>query len=118
MQFTVTEPDTISGITGNIDSGGGNLTFDNQVLLFPMLADGYISPVCAPWLMMKTLRGGYIHSATKTEEGGYYIFHDSYMEEPLQMEIRSDPSGIPHTGEILWKGRRILTLNVRNFSCV
>ena len=118
MRFTVIQPDTISGITGNIDVSGGNLTFDNQVLMFPMLADGYISPVCTPWLMMKALRGGYIHSASNIEEGYYFVIHDSYFEDPLQIEIWLDTSGIPKTGDVLWKGRRILTLNVKNFSCV
>lgn len=118
MKFTVLEPESISGITGNVDSSGGNLTFDDQVLMFPMLADGYISPVCAPWLLVKSLRGAYIHSAIDTEEGAHIVCHDSFGEETLQMEIWADDSGNPKDAEILWKGRRILTLAVRNFACV
>ena len=118
MDFSVIEPDNISGITGKIDIEGGKLTFDDQILMFPMLADGYISPVSAPWLFMKCLRGGYIHSAVKTEEGNYFVYHDSFAEEPLQMDIWTENLGNPNAAEIFWKGRRILTLTVTNFSCM
>lgn len=118
MAFSVIEPDSISGITGKMDVNGGKLTFDDQVLMFPMLADGYISPVSAPWLLMQTLRGGYIHSAVKTESGCCIVYHDTFSEEPLQMDVWLDDSRNPNAAEILWKGRRILTLTVTNFSCV
>ena len=39
LTFTVTEPESIAGITGNISSGEGKLTFDDTVLQFPLLAD-------------------------------------------------------------------------------
>lgn len=116
MDFSVLEPDSISGITGEMDSDGGNFTFDDQVLMFPMLADGYISPISAPWLLSKIIRGGYIHSAIKIDKGFQLTYHDSFCEEPLQMEVWTDTAGNPVDAEILWKGRRILTLNVRNFS--
>lgn len=118
MKFSVTEPESISGITGKMDTKGGNLTFDDQVLMFPMLADGYLSPVSAPWLLMQTLRGGYIHSAVKTESGCCIVYHDTFAEEPLQMDVWLDASENPNGAEILWKGRRILTVTVTNFSCV
>ena len=118
MEFSVIEPNSISGITGKMDAKGGKLTFDDQVLMFPMLADGYISPVSAPWLLMQTLRGGYIHSAVQTENGGYFVYHDTFCEESLQVDVWTDDSGNPNAAEILWKGRRILTVTVTNFSCV
>ena len=116
MEFSVLEPDTISGITGKMDSDGGKFTFDDQVLMFPMLADGYISPISAPWLISSIIRGGYIHSAVKTDNGLHFIYHDSFYEEPVQLEVFTDSSGNLKDAEILWQGRRILTLTVRNFS--
>ena len=34
IRFAVTKPETISGITGEISSEGGALTFDDKVLFF------------------------------------------------------------------------------------
>lgn len=118
IRFSVTEPESISGISGYIEENGAKLTFDDQVLLFPMLADGYISPVCAPFLMLQCLKGGYIHSVAKVEEGSFTIYHDSFAGEPLQLDLWTDKANNPISAEILWEGRRILTLDVRNFSCV
>ena len=84
--------------------------------MFPMLADGYISPISAPWLISSIIRGGYIHSAVKTDNGLHFIYHDSFYEEPVQLEVFTDSSGNLKDAEILWQGRRILTLTVRNFS--
>ena len=58
LKFTVTEPETIAGISGSVAKGSGKLTFDDQVLAFDILADGLISPVSGPWVMVETLRGG------------------------------------------------------------
>lgn len=115
LTFQVTEPQTISGITGIIDSKGGKLTFDDQALVFQLMADGYISPVSAPWVFMKTLRSGYIHSCGKDGDGMRIIFHDSYEENPLQLDVWTDKNGDPIRCEVLWQGRRILSLDVSNF---
>ena len=41
MEFEVTSPDSIAGICGNISATGGKLTFDDVVLAFPLLANGF-----------------------------------------------------------------------------
>ncbi len=118
MSFTVSEPESISGITGRIDQEGGKLTFDEQALVFSMLADGYITPVSAPWVFMKSLRGGYINACGKEENGYRITIHDSYEENALQLDIWTDLNNTPVHGEILWLGRRILSIDVSNFSCL
>lgn len=118
LTFRVTAPESISGITGVIDSKAGKLTFDDQALVFQLLADGYISPVSASWLFMKTLRSGYIHACGKQEDGMRIILHDSYEENPLQLDVWTDGQGNPVHGEILWQGRKILSLDVSNFRCL
>ncbi len=118
MTFTVQQPETISGISGTIDGAGGRLTFDDQALFFEMLADGYISPVSAPWLFMKTLRSGYIDSCTAGKEGCYITVDDSYEGKPLLIEIWTDRENLPYRAELLWEGRRVLSLDVTDFSCV
>ena len=34
LTFTVTQPDSIAGISGTVSKGSGKLTFDNQALAF------------------------------------------------------------------------------------
>lgn len=118
MTFCVQQPESIQGISGKIEAGNGLLTFDDQALSFPLLADGYLSPVSAPWFFVKALRGGYIHSCTLTEEGYQLTLNDSYEERPLQLTIWTDEDYSPNSCEFLWDGRRILSLVVRNFSCM
>ncbi len=118
MMFSVLEPKTISGISGTVDSKGGNITFDDQALFFELMADGYLSPVTTPWVFMKTLRSGYIDGCTEYDGGFYLSIDDSYQEKPLKSEVWMDEDHIPIRAELLWEGRRILSMDVRNFSCV
>lgn len=113
--FEVVEPETIYGITGIISYEGGRLTFDDQVLAFPTLAEGQITPVCAPWILLKTLRSGYISACSDLENGMLIKMHDSYADDALQLDIRTDGNDIPVSAEIFWKGRRAATILVEDF---
>lgn len=116
LSFSVTEPDSISGITGGIRNTGGELTFDGKVLAFEMLADGQITPVSSPWLFVKTLQSGYF-SSCGTWDGGLVLgIDDSYKENALHLDIWLDSDDLPVRSEILWQGRRVVSLEVRNFS--
>lgn len=115
LAFSVTEPKTIAGITGVISDEGGKLTFDEHALMFELMADGQITPVSAPWILIKTLRGGYLNACTYTESGIMLIIDDSYEEDALKLEIWLDSENIPTAAEILWDGRRILSIEVSNF---
>ena len=65
LQFTVLEPESISGITGEIHALGGRLTFSDTAIGFPMMADEMLSPVSAPWVLLKSLCSGYMHACGK-----------------------------------------------------
>lgn len=113
--FTVKEPDTISGITGTISEENGHLVFDEQVLLFETVCEGQITPVTAPWLVIHTLRSGYLTACGKDGDNLKLSIDDSYREDALHLDIWADPMGKPIRGEILWKDRRVLTVDIRNF---
>lgn len=115
LNFTVTAPETISGITGIQSQSGGKLTFDDTALQFDLLADDQISPVAAPWILLKTLRGGYINAANMEDGMLRLTIDDSYEEDALQLDIWLNEADQPFRAEILYDGRRILTLNVSNF---
>ena len=115
LEFTVTQPESIAGITGKITSGEGNLTFDDTILQFPLLADDQVTPVSGPWILMKTLLGGYLTAANEEEDLLHLTINDSYEEDALQMEIWLNAEDIPICGEIYYDGRRIVTMTVENF---
>lgn len=115
MAFSVAAPDTISGITGRLTGESGFLTFDNEILAFDLLADGQLSPVSAPWVLVHTLRSGYLRSCAEAENGWHLTINDSYAEGALQVDIWLDSGNVPTGAEILWQGRRILTVRVESF---
>ena len=116
LVFEVLAPDTIAGITGTMSASGGALTFDEEVLAFAPLADGQVAPVTAPWILVETLRGGYIRSCGWENECLRLTIDDSYAEDALQVDIWLDENDLPKQAEILWQGRRILTVKVENFT--
>lgn len=111
VTFTVTKPETIAGIKGSITADGGNLSFDDTFLSIPMLTDDQITPVSAPWILMRTLRGGYITSCAD----GRVTIDDSYADDALTLDITLNHENMPQVAEIYWKNRRILTLEVTSF---
>lgn len=116
LSFSVTAPESISGITGNIRAGEGELTFDNQVLAFSLLADDQVTPVSAPWILIHTLRSGYINACSTGNGKTMLVIDDSYEEDALQLNIWLDEENLPTEAEILWAGRRILSLLVNDFT--
>lgn len=118
MTFTVSEPDSISGITGMVRAERGEIIFDDQVLAFNTLADGYITPVVSPWVMTHGLIGGYIRSCGKDGENQRITLNDSYADDALEMDVWLDADGNPIRCEILYRERRCLTIKVKNFTCL
>ena len=115
LRFTVTKPETIEGISGTLSQQGGQLTFDDKVLAFPYLTDDQLSPVSAPWVFLSTLRSGYLTAAGKEGEQIRILAKDSYQERALHVDIWLEPGAVPCRSEILYNGRRILTLEIQNF---
>ncbi len=115
LTFTVTKPDTISGISGKLTGAGGKLTFDETALHFALMADEQLSPISTPWIFLKTLRSGYLSSACREENRIRLSIDDSYETDPLRLDVWLDSDNTPTHADILHAGRRILSLNVENF---
>lgn len=116
LSFSVNAPESISGITGAITDVGGHLTFEGTALAFAPIADGQVTPVTAPWLFLKTLRSGYIVSCGAVDGGTYLQIDDSYKDRALHLDIWLDENELPVRGEILWEGRRVLSITVKDFA--
>ena len=115
LTFCVIQPDSIAGISGKITDEGGLLTFDDTALEFPLLADGQLSPVSSPWIFLKTLRSGYLTSAGADGELLRLTIDDSYEEDALHLDIWLNGENLPVRADILYDGRRILSLVIRDF---
>lgn len=113
--FVVQQPDSIAGIEGTIDGKTGELCFDGNVLSFPLLADGQLTPVIGPWLLYRTLTGGCLRSAVEEDGFLHLVMDDSYEADALRVDIWLGEEDLPVRAEALYAGRRILTLTVGNF---
>ena len=118
VRFSVVSPETIRDITGKLSVEGGALTFDDQMLAFPMLADGQITPVSAPWILIKTLRSGYIRCSGADGEYEKTQIDDSYEANALQLDIWFSDQQIPIRADILYEGRRFLSMEIKLFRIV
>lgn len=115
LEFEVLEPEYISGIKGNIRYDGGKLTFDDIALAFGLQADGLISPVSAPWVLVRALRGGYVRYCGREEQFLRLTVDDSYEEDALMLDIWIGADNKPVQADIYENNKRILTLVVSDF---
>ena len=115
VTFRVRDPETISGISGKIDRQGGALTFENTALQFGLLADGQLSPVSAPWVLLRALRGGYLTSAGMEDGLLRLSVNDSYADNAMNLDVWLDEADIPQRAEVCYDGKRILSICVENF---
>ena len=115
LNFTVTEPQSIAGITGKVSTNGGKLTYDDHILSFGLMADGLVSPVSGPWVLIKTLRSGYLTSCTKEGEFLRVSIDDSYEADALHLDVWLGDGDLPVNAEVFWQGRRLLSISVANF---
>ena len=99
-----------------VSASGGKLTFDDVAVKFPLMADGQVTPISGPWILMKTLLGGFLTAACEEDDLLHLTIHDSYEEDALQLEIWLSAEDVPVCAEILYDGRRIVTMNVENFT--
>ena len=115
LDFEITEPQTIAGIRGTISDQGGSIAFEDQALYFPLLTDDQLTPASAPWIFLKTLRSGCITAVCREEELLRLTIDDSYEEDALKLDIWLRDEKVPIRGDVLYDGKRILTIEAENF---
>jgi hypothetical protein len=115
LKISVLEPDTISGITCEISDTSGKVVFEDKLLAFELLADGLVSPVSAPWFFTKSLRSGYISSCGEKDGNAFVRIDDSYGQLSYSVEVWFDEDFKPASAEIVWEGKRILSMLISDF---
>lgn len=116
LSFTVTAPETVSGITGTVSTQGGTLTFDGTALAFPVLAEGLISPISGPWVLLTALRSGPITAAALDGDRLRLSLDDGYEDTALHLDIWWDGEDRPVLAEIWQDGRTFLTISLEKFT--
>lgn len=114
LTFSVSYPESISGIEGTLSYAGGSLNFADTALQFDMMADDQLTPVSGPWILLRTLRSGYISSACREDNLLRLTMDDSYEEDSLRLDVWLKEKR-PVRADILYDGKRILSLDVKNF---
>ena len=109
------EPEEISGSRGPVRGTEGTVQFDETALAFPLLAEGRLSPLSAPWVLMKAIRSGCILAAGTEGDGVHVIIDDSYADNALTVDLWLEAGHVTEA-EIAWEGRRCVTMPVDDFS--
>ncbi len=115
IDFTVRSPQSIEGISGVVRSDGGALCFDGNALTFPLQSDELLSPVSAPWVMVRALRSGYVRSCAQEDKLFRMRVDDSFHADALTLDIWVDGQSGPVRTDIYEENRRIVTMTVENF---
>lgn len=117
ITFEITAPETIAGITGCIDSGNGKLTFDGASVDFGTMANGMVTPVSGPYVLLSCWRDSYC-TACGTEELGLRItMPASYETQALMTDTWLDPqNGIPIYAEVCYNNDRVLSVTISDFT--
>lgn len=116
LGFTVTEPESIAGITGTVDSTSGNLTFDDAALGFPLLAGPRLSPAAAPEVLLTAWRSGFI-STCGWEADNLRLTIDTLLDsKTLRTETWLDRENLlPICAELCYNGEDVLTIRFAQF---
>lgn len=113
--FRVLDPEDIADIRGSVRGTEGTVEFDETVLAFPLLAQGRLSPVSGPWVLLKAIRSGCIIAAGQEGELLHVTIDDSYADNALTVDLWLE-DGTPTQAEIAWEGRRCLMMTFDDFS--
>ena len=113
----VLSPESIAGIRATISADGAELEFDSVALEFGKLANGYVSPVSAPWLLEQCWQGAYIAYAGADEEHERVTYLQGYQEEELSVDTWFLDQ-TPVYAEVVWNDVRCLQIEIKDFQLI
>ncbi len=113
--LTLTEPETIAGITASVTEHGGKITYDGMSVDFGLLASGNVNPAAAPALTAICWSGEYI-SAAGWEEDVYRVTYEKDFDEKRLLIDTYLKNDLPILAEVCYNNQRILKLELSDFS--
>ena len=115
VAFRVLEPEEISEIRGTVLGSQGTVEFDDTVLAFPLMAQGRLSPLSGPRVVLRAIRSGCILAAGQEGEMVHLTIDDSYEDNALTVDLWLE-DGRVEEAEVAWEGRRCLSMTFDDFS--
>lgn len=114
-RLRVLEPESIAGIAATVSGNGAVLEFDGVELEFGKLANGFPSPVAAPWLLGQCWTGEYIAWAGPDGDLERITYLRGYDDEELTVDTWLDANRVPVYAEVAQDGVRCLTVEIKDF---
>lgn len=114
-KITVLSPDSIAGIVATVSADGAKLSFEDTCLDFGKLANGYVSPVSAPWLLHRCWIGEYIAYAGADGDLERITYLKGYNKQEVTLDTWLSADGVPVHAEVLYDGVRCLTIEIKDF---
>lgn len=113
--LTLTEPETLAGLTATVTERGGKITYDGMSVDFGLLANGNVNPAAAPALTALSWSGEYISAAGWEEELYRVTYEKDFAQKRLQIDtyFKND---LPILAEVCYNNQRILKLEISDFS--
>lgn len=112
--FTLTEPETLSGISGSIREGGGEITYDGMIVDFGLLLQDAVAPAAAPAILINSWISGYILWGGK--DGDTYQMCCEQVTEGRTLEVESFfKNELPFYAEVCYNGSRIMEIQINDF---
>lgn len=115
LSFTVTSPETLSGITATVTDSGGTITYDGMAMDFGLLANGNVIPAAAPAIVCACWIDGYISSAGSENDAYRVTYEKNFDEKALTVDTWFEKN-IPICAEVCYNNERILSITIRDFS--
>ena len=113
-RLQVTEPESIAGIAATVSADGTKLQFDGAELDFGELANGYVSPVTVPWLLVQCWTGEYIAWSGADGDLERVTYLRGYNDAELTVDTWFSDN-VPQYAEVLHDGVRCLTIEILDF---
>lgn len=113
--LTVLKPEEIAGISATVTKDGAKVQFDGVELDFGQMANGNVSPVSAPWLLVKCWVGEYISAAGADGDLERVTYLSGYHDEELTVDTWFDREGTPVHAEVVYDGVRCLNIEITDF---
>ena len=115
VAFRVVSPEEIADICGTVRQDEGTVEFDGAVLAYPLMAQGRLSPLSGPWVVMKAVRSGGIIAAGQEGELTRVTIDDSYADNALTVDVWLEEGQVIQA-EVAWEGLRCLVMTFDDFS--
>jgi hypothetical protein len=117
LDLTLREPETLADITAQIRGDSGKITFDGLSLGFPLLAEGLISPVAAPGILVNCWLQEFILSAG-TEAERYRASYEKKISNKTLLLDTYFENGIPISADLCYNDSRIVSMEISDFRCL